>query len=463
MSTTAIAYLLVFGAMLLATLFANPRYGLYAYVATFYLHPVDRWWGGDLPEWRWSLIAAAVTLIATIRVPARTDRPGWTANAAAKLLITLTLWIWIQNLWALSPESHLDLSILYTKYLVLIYLIYRLVDDEVSIRGFLMAHVLGCFYLGVLVLQAPDAGRLEGVGGPGIDESNSLAMQMGTGLMAAAALLAKGSLLQRAFALAALAVIGNGIVQTESRGAFLGIAAGGLALFALSPARHRRQWILLGVVGLAVLFRLAPDNFWERMSTISTTARTETPVDQSSLTRLALFKAQWEMFLAYPMGSGHRGTAALSPRYLSDENLTQSRTDPYGQRLRSSHNTFMTALSEQGLPGAIIFTWLLAWIARTSLAARARFQETDQESLALYLMATASSLAVAIVAGMFTDYFKAEIFIWAIALLAGLYALPQSSALAATSSPATDSIARQARGETTPLRTSSDGTSARIP
>lgn len=435
MSNTAIAFILVFGTLLVAALFRHPRYGLYAYIATFYLHPVDRWWGYDLPDLRWSLIAAGVTLAATMRLPAREDRPTWSNSAGAKILIGLTCWIWIQNLWALSADDHLELSILYTKYLVLVYLIYRLVDDEATIRNFLAAHVLGCFYLGMLILQAPDSGRLESVGGPGINEANSLAMHLGTGALAAAIFLVRGSLVQRALALVALAVIANGIVQTESRGSFLGIAAGGITMFILSPARFRGTWILFGVVGLAVLLRIAPENFWERMSTIATTAETEQAVDQSSQTRLLLLEAQWQMFLAYPMGSGHRGTAFLSPRYLSEENLARSRTDPDGQRARSSHNTFMTALSEQGIPGALMFTGLIVWIARTGLATRKRLRTEDREQESLYLMAVCGALAIVVVAGMFTDYFKAEVFIWSIALLSVITNLGSRLAPSPTADP----------------------------
>lgn len=449
MSTTAIVYILVFGGLLTAALFRNPRYGLYAYLGTFYLHPVDRWWGSDLPDWRWSLIAATATLVATLRLPAQTDRPTWTANTGAKLLIVLTGWIWIQNLWALSAEDHLELSILYTKYVVLLYLIYRLVDDEEAIRYFLIAHVLGCFYLGMLVLQAPDTGRLEGVGGPGINEANALAMHLGTGMMAGTALLAIRSIPLRAFALAALAVIANGIVQTESRGAFLGVAAGGVAMFILSPARFRRLWIVLGVVGLAVLLRIAPETFWERISTISTTAKTEAAVDQSSQTRLELFKAQWQMFLAYPMGSGHRGTAVLSPQYLDEAYLSRSSDDPNGQRARSSHNTFMTALTEQGVPGAFLFAGLLLWIVRTTLATKARLSESENDVRGLYLMAVGGSLGVALVAGMFTDYFKSEVFIWSIALLSVLASLATTPA--ATPPIESQGVAKSTRSTYTAL------------
>lgn len=447
MSITALAFLLFFGATLLAALFRNPRYGLYAYVGTFYLHPVDRWWGSGLPDLRWSLLAAAVALGATLRLPAEPDRASWTANTGAKLVIALTVWIWVQNLWALDADAHLDLTILYTKYVVLIYLIYRLIDDEQGVRNFLLVHVLGCFYLGVLCLEASGEGRLEGVGGPGINEANALGMHLGTGALAAAILLVRGSLAQRAFALAALAFIVNGIVQTESRGAFLGVATGGLTIFVLSPTGMRKLWVVLGVLGLAALLHFAPDNYWERMGTIATSAEKEGAVDQSSETRIELAAAQWQMFLAYPLGSGHRGTAYLSPRYLSEENMSRNMADPSAQQERSSHNTFMTALAEQGIPGVFLFTGLIIWIARASFSARARFRSSNSVQLQLYVLAVAGSLGAVIVAGMFTDYFKAEVFIWEIALLAVLGSLPAQVAPveAANGQSADQSSARIAR------------------
>ena len=444
MSTTAIAYLLVFGALLVAALVRHPRYGLYAYVATFYLHPVDRWWGKDLPDIRWSLIAAAVTLLATLRLPPATDRPSWSSNTSAKILIALTTWIWIQNFWALSPEDHFELSILYTKYLVLLYMIYRLLEDEVSINAFLLAHVLGCLYLGALVLQARDTGRLEGVGGPGIDEANSLGMHLGTGAIAAAAILVRGTILQRAIAIAALPLIINGIIQTESRGAFLALIVGGIGMFILSPPRIRWFWIACGVLGVAVLVRIAPETFWERMSTISTSTEAEVPLEQGLETREALLRAQWKMFLHYPMGSGHRGTAFLSVRYLEERMLSNStREAQQGTRARSSHNTLMTALAEQGIPGIVLFVWLLVWMARTSLTARSQLILAGRFQLGLQLMAIGGSLAVVLVAGLFADYFKAETFIWSIGMLTviatlaaqGKSILPAENAVRADNAP----------------------------
>ena len=443
MSITAVVFVLAFTGCLLAALLRSPLFGLYAYVATFYLHPVDRWWGRDLPDIRWALIAGVVTLLATLRLPKDEDRPGWLQNGGAVFLVGMTAWLWIQNLWALSSDDHLVVSLLFTKYVVLYYLMYRLLDSDTHIRNFLVAHVLGCLYLGWLVLQAPDSGRLEGVGGPGIDEANSLGMHLGTGAFAAAVLLFRAPSWVRVVAVLSLPLILNGIIQTDSRGAFLAIACGGLVFLYFSPGRFRKYWVLFGVVGLVLLVRMAPSNYWERIGTILDATDEAAEVDQSTKTRLALLTAQWKMFLAYPLGAGHRGTAYLSPRYLKEEELARSRSNPEGVGARSSHNTLMTALTEQGVPGALLYGGVILWILRSARAS-ARAVRADQESRRLYLAATAATLTVALVAGLFTDYFKAEVFVWGITLLAVLQGLCQPRP--AEVAPATPAAGRGLEG-----------------
>lgn len=425
MSLTALAFALVFGSTMLLALFRNPLYGLYAYTAVFYLHPPDRWWGADLPDLRWSLVAAIVTLIATIRLPADPERPAWTSYGAARILLMLTAWVWVQNLWALSAEEHLDLSILFTKYVLLFYLMYRLLDNEEKIRNLMLVHVAGCLFLGWLVLMAPEGGRLEGVGGPGIDESNALGMQLATGAIVAGVLLVWGKPVVRLLALASGPLILNGIIQTGSRGAFLAMVCGGLALIYLSPKGFRKYWYAFGIIALVALLRLAPEHYWERMDTIFDPTRQEADVDQSTETRFVLLNAQWDMFLEYPAGTGHRGTAVLSPRYLGVEHLTRSHPDDFGAR--SSHNTLMTALTEQGIPGIILYLGLLLWIFRTCRNIKAKDAPGDPE-LGLYMAAAGASLMVVITAGMFTDYYKAEVFLWYTSILAALSALSQKSA-----------------------------------
>ena len=65
MSLTGAAFLLAFAAGLWFTVFRHPLFGLYSYIALFYLNPVSRWWGETLPDLRWSLVMGVVTLIVT--------------------------------------------------------------------------------------------------------------------------------------------------------------------------------------------------------------------------------------------------------------------------------------------------------------------------------------------------------------------------------------------------------------
>ncbi|HEX4972518.1 MAG TPA: hypothetical protein VFV69_15795, partial [Steroidobacteraceae bacterium] len=115
MSLTGLAFVAAFFGVMGLALFRHPMWGLYGYVAVFYLHPPSRWWGAALPDLRWALLAAAVTLIATWRVPRDTTRPSWISHTPAKLLLAYTVWLWIQKAWALSPSDQTEISILFTK------------------------------------------------------------------------------------------------------------------------------------------------------------------------------------------------------------------------------------------------------------------------------------------------------------------------------------------------------------
>lgn len=421
MALTSIAFLLAFSAGLLAAFIRHPVYGLYTYVAVFYLHPADRWWGYYMPDLRWALLAAAVTLLATLRHQAPAGRPAWAMTTPGWLLILFTGWLWIQMGWALDRDYQQDLAILYTKYLILLYLMHRLLTDPEKITGFLLAHVLGCIYLGLLVMAAPPGGRLEGVGGPGIDEANALGMQLTTGLFCAAALLVRAPWSFRIVALASVPLMANGLVQTDSRSAFLGLVLGGAAFVLLSPPSYRKLWYACGAGGLLVLLSMAPAKFWERMTTIQAAVDEQAELDRSADTRLALMEAQWEMFRRHPLGTGHRGTAVLSPIYLDESQLTTSQ-DAGGNvlRARSSHNTTMTILTEHGVPGALVFTGLLAWALRNAYRLRKLGKTEEYRRLALISMGIGGALGSVFVAGQFVDYLKAEALIWMIGLLAAV-------------------------------------------
>lgn len=417
MSQTALAFLLVFGAGCLAALFVRPNYGLYLYLAVFYLDPPSRWWGAGLPPVRWSLATAAVTLLALlIHKDSASSDHRWTESGIAKILIIYTAWMWIQWPWVVSPLQ-LEGTILYTKYIVLFYLMHRLINTDEDFEQFCLAHVLGCAFLGWLIYLAPDAGRLENVGGPGISNANTLGMHIGTGLIMGGFLLFTLNGWKRWLIIGVMPFIVNGLFQTETRGAFVGLFLGGLAAIYLKPKSIRKRFYALAVLGFVAALSFANQALVERLSTMQAAVDESAEWDNSAMSRVETAIAQWEMFLDYPFGVGHQGTAILSTQYIDEAWL-----DP-AVNARSSHNTVLTVLVDQGLPGIILFTILAIVIIRMLR----RLKLLDGKGLpfrqAVFRAMLGGVLASIMGAGMFAQYFKAEVLIWSLALLAILWKL----------------------------------------
>ena len=414
-TVTGTLFVLAFFTALLLALFRHPLYGLYTYVAVFYLDPPSRWWGASLPDLRWSALAAGITLLAIwTRGPVQKNRISWLAITPARIMILFTVWFWISTLWALDEQQHVPEAILISKYLLVFYMIYRLVDTPAKITSFLLAHITGCLYLGILGYSMHVDGRLDGVGGPGIDDSNTLGMHLATGVVAGAMLTLHLRRWRWLLCVISIMFALNAVVLAGSRGAFFGVLAGLVTLAFLRPPAYKKLFTIYACLGVLLIGFVASHQFWERMYTVTAvTSDNRDDLDLSAQSRIAMFNAQLLMAASYPFGSGHRGSEALSPRYLQQQYLTAGGA-------RSSHNSFMTVLVEQGIPGVVLMLAMLAWTAgvlRKSVNARS---ERDQVERAIQAGAIGGALMVVFVAGMFADFSKCEVQIWMLALLASL-------------------------------------------
>ncbi len=422
---SATAFLLIFGAGLAAALFRHPVFGLYAYMAVFYVHPPSRWWAQSLPDLRWALLAAVVTLLALlIHRKKLSSGPTWITTPPAILLACYAAWLWIQNFWALDSTAHYEASVQFTKYLIAFYFIYRLIDSRERLRDFLMVHVAGCAYLGILAFYSTNFsdGRVNGVGGPGIDDANSLAMFLGTGAIAGAALILSQTGWRRYFSVGAMAFIMNGVVLASSRGALLGLAAAGLVLVLLKSPGHRRLFWALAAVGVLAVGSLMDQRFIDRMFTITAAVEHDNEIDASAETRFVLYEAQVKMFMAYPLGAGHKGTAVLSPLYMDEKWMTRDASGLPSSLARSSHNTFLTTLVEQGVPGSVLFLCLVGWVLGSLIRVRNWHQQAVEPAQVTMVAALCAAIFLILVAGLTTDYLMAEIQFWLLAALAASFA-----------------------------------------
>lgn len=417
-SLTAIVFLLCFLAGLGLALVRHPIYGLYTYIAVFYLDAPNRWWGEGLPDLRWSLLTAAITAAAMLRFKPDPARKPWYRTFPAVFLISYTVWLWIQSPWALDPELHRECAVIFTKYIIVYFMVYRLIDTPPLAADFLLAHVLGSMYLGLVALGTGTVGgRLDGVGGPGIDDSNTLGMHVATAVAAGAMLIFAMRDWRRYAALVSVPLILNVVVLTGSRGAFLALFMGGLTIFALRPRENMRLFYGLAIVGVLAFGYVASDTFWERMQTIESAVNQDEEIDNSAAGRIAQIQAGIHMFGAHPFGVGHRGFAVLSTTYLDPAFLDETGA-------RASHNTFISALVEQGLPGAILYILLWLWVLKSCLQARGWAVRKRPLLDVSVMAAVCAGLVVVFIGGQFADFLKTEVQVWLLALLAALLYLP---------------------------------------
>jgi O-Antigen ligase len=394
----------------------HPIWGVYFYLATTYVYPPGRWWGAMFGDLRWALIAAVITALAVVFHRGKLqDKPMWLSWGPAAFLGLYAMWMWVQVAWALDTADHVRGSTEFVKCLLAMWFVYRAVDSKDRVRDLMLGHVLGCALLGLYAYSVGRQGdRLDGVGGPNLDDANTLGMYLITAAICATGLVMTQKGWRRYAALICLPLIVNGFVLANSRGAFLGLIGGALVLAFCTAKQHR--WVLwsfagVGVIGLTVLIDQA---FIDRMFTIQDVTSQDEDADTSARSRLVIAKAQLEMFTENPLGIGWRGTAVLSPRYMDERWLTG---DNNNNQSRSSHNTYLTALTEQGIPGALLYGGLLLWVAGAALRVRRMNRAGGDPELATLGAALVGAIVVVLVAGLTADYLTKEVQFW---LYAGL-------------------------------------------
>lgn len=412
----------------------HPIYGLYFYMATTYVFPPDRWWGYIFADLRLALLSAAVTALAVVLHRGKLNpKPVWLANPPAALLLTYAVWLLLQTPFALDLEEHHKASEVLIKCLLAFWFVYRIVDTKERVRDLLFAHVLGCAFLGILALMTGrQGGRLDGVGGPNLNDSNSLGMFLATGAIIGVGLVLSQTGWRRYVSLGSLLLIVQGFVLANSRGAFLGFGAGVLVFAFCKAKQHRRMFWAFAVAGGLALTVLVDRVFIDRMFTIQDVTSESEEADSSARSRLVIAKAQIQMFLDYPMGTGRHGTAVLSPRYMDERWLTE---DAEGNSARGSHNTFLTALAEQGLPGAAIYSILILWVFATPLRVWRLATSNDDPELATLGASLSASLWVVLTAGMTADYLYKEVQFWLYPALVTVFALGADKRFGAATRP----------------------------
>jgi hypothetical protein len=420
--TTAVVFILVYIAGLIAAVVRHPIYGLYTYLWAFYLAPATNWWGSVLPDIRYLYVAALVTCLSAFvhktDTDDRGDRQVWYRTTPGMAVFCGVVWMFVQSVWAVDPAAHSGGLETFFKHGIIFALIYTVLVDVRSIANFSIAHVVGCLWLGYVALSESGR-RVEDLGGA-LNNSNLLAAHVTTGVLFAALQIVCFTNWRRWLCLLSVPFILNVVVLTQSRGAFLALLAGGVAGYLLAPKSSRKTYLAAGTLGLVLFSMLASNSFLERMDSIKeailgsevATASEDGNVDRDK--RLEIAKGGVKIALDHPLGAGYRGTGALSEKYMPPEVLGHT-------GVRGAHNTFVGVLAEFGFPGGLIFVIVVVYVVRT-LGYLKKLDDKDLPvEYAVIRASVGASLVAMFVGGQFSNYYQAEIHFWLVALLATLH------------------------------------------
>lgn len=415
LSITALGYLALYAYGIFKALFDRPIFGLYVYIFAFYLHAPARWWGKSLPDLRWSLLAAVITL-AAIFIRSNDAKKIWLDFIENKFFLMFVLYVFLQGFWAINLNIHKEYMFLAAKFLVLIFIIQNAVRTEDDIKGFVLVNLLGCAYFGYLGMTTHAGGRLEGLGTSGLESANQLGQHISVILVFSCYLLLCNIGKLRYFLIPLVIMALNTVFLTESRGVLVGMAGAGVAAIFMIPPHAKKLFIfyvsLAAIAGSVLIGPQIIERFESMLQGENDDYDTQ---DRSAESRMVIINAQIEMFSASPLlGYGHRGTLLLSNEYIPQEFHTKNKD---GGSARASHNFLMALLVDHGLIGTVLYLlvigscWLRVWRLHRSTNA------DDDSFLPTLAIGLSLSLICLMVAGLGSNNKKLEIDIWLYALI----------------------------------------------
>src|SRR5688500_879960 len=143
MSRTAIAWLITYFTGL-AFSFKDPIFGLLAYLWDYYNHPPLRWWGDEIPDLRWSLLASLILLVSYLMAGRSLAHKAILRQPQTKwLLAFLAVTFLITPTFALSTERSFHYASDLAKLVLLYVLIIGIVRGPRELRWFALAMIIG--------------------------------------------------------------------------------------------------------------------------------------------------------------------------------------------------------------------------------------------------------------------------------------------------------------------------------
>ena len=258
-------------------------------------------------------------------------------------------------------------------YLLLAFVIVRICTTLDRIRGVYAVLVVSHLFLIVMnpaaILNPEQRNYI--IGGTFLGDGNDFSLSICiVAPMAIELALASKSRIVRLFWWGALLVLCLAVVASQSRGGTLGLAAVAGYLWLRSP--RKALTMILALVGVAAILAYAPDQYFERMRTIS-----HYEADGSAMGRITAWKAAIQMCIDHPLWGVGAGMFPVSfgTIYRPAEHI------PW----LTAHSMYFLLLGELGIPGVLVLLGLILGNLRANRRVmRARDAVAEDKRLGLF-------------------------------------------------------------------------------
>ncbi len=403
-----------------AALLVDGVWAFYLYQLIYFLNPADRWWGSSLPSWSFSFIAVAFIFGGLLlRYRETSDLARFGDQPVAKWVLAILLMYVFMYIHALSPAHHKQAIIDFSKLVIVVAMGYKLINTEKKLDLAIWAYVIGATYIGYVATSTGRnrGDRLEGIGTVDSPDANGTAAIIAPALMFCLYYVWLGKKKYiKAAAVVCGALVANGIVLINSRGAFVAVVAGA-AMFVFfmlfsrfQRASQRSMAIFLIIAGLGGVVYVTDEAFWERMGTLKEVDDDEG--DRGGAHRVDFWLATFDIMADYPWGVGVRGYNMVSANYI-DPSLTRG-----GEANKSVHSSWFQSLGELGWPGPILFLGMLYSCYRISRRTKQHLIAQNRIDEYFKMLAIEAALVCFLAAATFINRFRAEILYWLIMFLA---------------------------------------------
>ncbi|GAB4334051.1 MAG: hypothetical protein Kow0037_12520 [Calditrichia bacterium] len=396
MSISAIGFLAVYAIGLFLT-FRHPIYGLLTYLFEWHNHPPYMWWGDELPDLRWSMTIAAVTLISFLinRKKLHFDTKPVKGPIIWLLLIVLNS-LTVTELFAILPEESWLKVVEWTKIFVLFVLMAHLVSEYKEYRWIIWVFILCVGNWGRIAYEV-GSNRDLGFYAPNATEENAISAHIVSILPFFAIYFLKGSKWQKIIIGLLTPFVLNVLILANSRASILAMGVVALGIVFLLKGKTRFYAIIGLIIGGFIFLQLTNEDFWERQQKTTRVVK-----EEKKEIRYYIYRGAIKMFKDYPFGVGGEGFVHLSQTYI-----------PESTKPRSQHNTFLAFLTDWGFLGLTFYLLFLFSVFRITFKIKRRAKEWP-EIENFYYDATALQLALLslCVAGMFHSRQYAEVVYW---------------------------------------------------